>query len=203
MEQKNYSQICYDINILPEDVEKLNKLDIIKLKCLKENLYNDEKPDKLMCLYEAVKTLESFFLKNKLASNEDLENNTSWVIELLTSQLRSDLKTADGRLTLGAFAESLVKLGSSRNQAKIAIAEWLGISEGTVRNGYEFFNKQIKSIGIDDIILLKYGEFIALIKKANKPFPKDHPKAEKAFLEFKTKVMTQVKIEDQFHNAGQ
>lgn len=112
-----------------------------------------------------------------------------WVQDEIMLHLEQKLEKQDELRSIGAATAMLVGHGSSFEQAKKAMAQWLLISETKVRDAY---NKARKEYGLsgDETILDNQNfrmtfiyELSAMQKQLKKPFPKDYPKAHKAMTE--------------------
>lgn len=110
-----------------------------------------------------------------------------WLQDEIVCQLGPKLKKKMEIMRLGGMAALLVGHGSSSEQARKALAQWLLISDTKVRDAYAKIRKEFK-LGKGDASILKNYDFRATFiyepaafqQRLKKPFPEDYPKAYKA-----------------------
>lgn len=112
-----------------------------------------------------------------------------WVQDEIMLHLEQKLEKQNELRDIGAATAMLVGHGSSFEQAKKAMAQWLLISETKVRDAYNKIRKEYVLSG-DKTILDNHDfrmtfiyELSTMQKRLGKPFPKDYPKAHTAMTE--------------------
>lgn len=120
-----------------------------------------------------------------LQTDADLQ----WVQDEIMAHLDQKLEKQNELRDIGAVTALLVGHGSSFEQAKKAMAQWLLISETKVRDAYNKVRKEFDLSG-DQTILDNHDfretfvyEPSSMQRQLKKPFPKDYPKAHKAMID--------------------
>jgi hypothetical protein len=120
---------------------------------------------------------------------KDLHNvDTDWVYAAACHNLSSKTKTYMEDRTIGIMAALLVGNGSPFNQAKLALCDWLNISETKVKSAYysvcNFHRLPRNKANLENKAFMKSAHFVPakLYLDAGRMFPDRYPKASEAFI---------------------
>ena len=161
-------------------LRKINRGYVEKLSEL-ERQHEENEIDDVVCVLEAIQLLEACYLGNKAILEIKEGSPVSWVYELLADVIKCKVERIRDKELVGAFVECLCLMGSSRIQAIKATAEWLRVSETTVRNTHIFFRKHSLEFDPRSIVSGYAEDIVYAIEHIDKSFPDDYSKASEAF----------------------
>jgi hypothetical protein len=134
--------------------------------------------------------LESKAIETKSpAANEIYDIFSVLQTILVNDALGNKIKTHKNSLAIGECIEGLKYFGMPRLPATHAVSKWLGIGVSTARIHNEAYRKQYpgRFIGGANAISIYRDKMLEYINE-NPNFPLDHPKAKKAFNNYKASL---------------